>query len=58
MALEEFTKRTKKSKKSSTTNGKSPNRLTRQSQWGSFISVIDNSEEERRIGNGKLYMYS
>ena len=54
MALEELTKQSQKGKHSNSLrrkdDGKKARKLTRQSEWGSFISVIDNSEEEKNIG--------
>ena len=52
MALEELTKKSHKGKHSGSfrkDDGKRTRKLTRQSEWGSFISVIDNSEEEKNI---------
>eukprot|EP00794_Sanderia_malayensis_P015623 gene15623-17199_t len=51
MVLEEFTKLKSKPKKMSSATGKAAGRLSKQSKWGSFTSVIDNSEEERQVGN-------
>jgi len=53
MALEELTKKSQKGKHLDVIqkdDGKRTRKLTRQSEWGSFISVIDNSEEEKSIG--------
>ncbi len=51
MALEELKKGTN-NPKTATKKTKASNILSRQSQWGSFTSVIDTSEEERNLGNG------
>ena len=57
MALEELTKKSQKGKHLNVPikdDGKRTRKLTRQSEWGSFISVIDNSEEEKSIGQSML----
>ena len=59
MALEELTKHSKKGKYQSSLksdDGKKSRKLTRQSEWGSFISVIDNSEDDKGIEQSESSM--
>ena len=61
MALEELTKQSQNTKRTPSFlkkgDGKKSRKLTRQSEWGSFISVIDNSEEEKNIDQSGLAFF-